>query len=491
MNSIALGLGTLTIILFIVHALMAPQEEKTSKAFFFAGSNLNDDRIAANLSATASSLGTALLFILFQTPVYGWLIFLIILMFLLGQYVFLKVASPLGSGKSHQYGSVYRVVFNGTNSNSISWASNIINVFTYGALLLVEIIIGASIFAFFAPSIPNATLIGVIFIASGVALYVLIGGFEVVTFSDKWQFWFIFTAVSMTTIFLILITANSPDVSFKSVFQVFTNFPESTPWILGTFVANVIIVNSLLPICQSASWQRFSSAKNNKQFINGYVSAFKNQIIWAWLLFAFVSALFFKLNGSEVAGIETLFAFICKQSSLGGWFVFPLLFSGLVAAIVSTADSLMMSLLLGIEDFSAHFKSSEAKENSSDSFSTRKWNIFWGIVVVVSIIFSYVLFNSVAASTKGIIIGLMFTAVGQTILLFPIIIYSVRYGEKEMHKISAPIAIASLFAGFIALWWLSVKGIREGDIALNQIAPIVGLCIVSIGTAFGVRRQKV
>ena len=490
MNTMAIGLGTLTIILFILHALMSSNEGKTSKDFFFAGSSLNSDRIAANLSATSSSLGTALMFLLFQTPVYGYLIFLIIVMFLFGQFVFLKVASKIGRVDSTKFGSVYRLVLNGTNSTAISRAANIINVLTYGALLLVEITIGASIFTFFAPSIPHATLVGVIFISAGVVLYVLIGGFEIVTFSDKWQFWFLFTAVSLTFLFLSFVTISNNNLNLFDAFQVFSNFPEGSFWVISTFIANVLIVNTLLPICQSASWQRFSSAASNSDFIKGYTDAFIKQLIWAWVLFAVVSAIFYKLNGSSVSGISDLFSFVSKQSILGGWFVFPILFAGLVAAIVSTADSLMVALMLGIDDFYSHRTSESNNEILLDETLKRPRYILWGILSVVAIILSYTLFNSVAPNTKGIIIGLMFTAVGQTILLFPIIFYSVTFGAKNTHNIQTSFTVVSLFLGFVVLWGLSIYGISQGDVGCIQIAPIIALIITSTGTFLSIRRKN-
>lgn len=475
-NLNAFLLAGLTIFLFIIHAILHARESRTSNDFFFASSSLSKDRIAANLSATSTSLGTALLFLLFQTPVYGIFIFLIILVFLIGQFLFMKVASK-NAVDSALYGSIFRLVDSRTKSRLLALFSNAVTVFTFFVLLLIEVLIGSSILSYFLPPNHITSLIIVGCIVTGVTAYVIIGGFRVVTYSDKWQFWFLFISASMTAIYLLFLGSDkSPPISFSSAFEVLWQFPEGSFWILGTFVLNVIVVNALLPICQGTSWQRFASSEDVENFVSGYQKAFFTQIVWAWLLFACVSAIFYSLTQSNESGLAALFSLIDTSSNLGHYLILPMLFAGLTAALVSTADSLMAALFLAIDDFFGSDAELEKRIKPAKLLSIlMRRRILIAFVITVLIIGFYHVLITQAASFQATIVGLMFTSVGQTVLLFPPIFFALYYGDRR--EVNPHKAIIGITLSLFVLWGMAIVGIMTGIVIWNQVAPIAGLAV--------------
>jgi Na+/proline symporter len=186
-NAIAIIGGALTLILFLLKAIIHSSDTKDIDSFFFANEKLTKEGISYNLSATSTSLATALLFIILQSPQYGFIIFGVVFLFWGGQWIFLGLTknvdpSPLYSG------SIYRFLNSAFDSQPISVAVNIIAVFNYFVLILLELVLGATIFSFFFSSNPNAPLYFMVFMSIFIFLYVLIGGFETVAFSDGWQF---------------------------------------------------------------------------------------------------------------------------------------------------------------------------------------------------------------------------------------------------------------------------------------------------------------
>lgn len=487
MNAVAIVLGSITIFLFVLHAFMYAHDKDVYHP------RLSADLIAANLTATSSSLATALLFLLFQTPVYGILIFLIIIMFMGGQYVFVEVTKTVEDRSPAASGSIYRIIRSKTNSTSIASTANVINVFTYIVLLLIEIILGASILGYAFPEYADSKQVIVGFIAAGVCIYVAIGGFELIASSDRWQYWFVVCGV-VICLFLFVFLGTQSSKPFEPLSILF-GVPESTPLILVTFVLNVVVVNLLLPLCQSSSWQRFTSSEDIDAFRKGYATSIFKQLIWAWLAFVLVSAYFYHFQGGQLAGPIQLFEFIDSQGVIGSHFVGPLLFGGLIAAIVSTADSLVIALALGIEDFhlarrsaeTASLPLSEGSAVLSDK-GARKRLAVSALAIFVTIQIAYFGFSTLAESERAVIVGLMFTGVGQTTLLAPIILLGVYREKLGISVISSPVVIISLILGFFTLWTMSIFGIYQGNIVFNQTAPLVALFVIFVTMIFGYRR---
>ena len=222
-NLIALFGGILTLILFILKASIYGSDLKDMDNFFFASRKLTKEGISNNLSATATSLATALLFIILQSPSYGFIIFLVVFLYWGGQWIFLSVTKDLDPSPMYS-GSIYRLLQSTFKSRHISISVNIIAVFNYLILIILELVLGATIFSFFFPQNPYSTLYFMIVMATFIFIYVFLGGYETVAFSDGWQFRLLTASVLLTLVHLI-ISYYFRGKPLNELFQIF-QFPQ-------------------------------------------------------------------------------------------------------------------------------------------------------------------------------------------------------------------------------------------------------------------------
>ena len=339
----------LVVVAFIIFGTLAFSNRSalnTTTEFLFANRSLKRSRISNNLAATSVSLAGLLLFIFSQTAFFGWLMIVVLLFILAGQYLMIVLTNNVDPDPD-QNGSIYRLLLHKTDSRRIAAWSNIIVVLIFFTILMIEIIIGASIFTYFAPQFDFAIYIGLFSISIIVVGYVLIGGFNVVSLSDTFQFWMFLVGLLLAFIVSILFFS----VSEKSVTDLLANIStiQLPKTIAATFVLNIIVVNLTLPISQNSTWQRFASSSDRAQFVSGT----KDGI---WKVFVVVAAaigiaVVILTTIGSVNSVNDIFDAVRNMGAIGNYFVFPLLFVGLVAALISTADSMLISLMLSLDDF--------------------------------------------------------------------------------------------------------------------------------------------
>jgi len=485
---IALFGGALSIILFIVVAYAERSSVRSTSDFLFAGSSLTKRTLANNLAATATSFAGVLLFFFTQTPLFGWIVLAVIVFATGGQAVFLSLVKRVDPSPS-QTGSIYRFLLWRVGSPRLAAVANIIVVMNFLIILLIELVIGAGLFAYFTPWLENARLWGMIFFGLLVLSYVIVGGFKTVTFSDTWQFWLYATGLSLAFI-LVLISFGNSGHGYAEALKVFKT-PNLPPIIWLAFLLNVIVVNLTLPSSQISSWQRFASSKNKDEFTKGVWHALKYRFWWVWLIAILLAALTAVRHG-PIREMGDIFNSIRNLGFLGSLIVFPLLFVGLLAALVSTADSMFISLLLGIEDFRAGASADKAHDVDQRPIPRLRF-LLYGLVALV---LAFVLFRLLQALGTDIwaqrVVQLMFVGYGQAILLFPILwcasrspINSTQFNAKE--------GIIGLILAVLVLWIVSICGIVidwKYSPVLTYSGPVVALLIAWLGVRSGTKKAS-
>ncbi len=478
-----------TLLLFVAIAYVQGDPHR----FFFAARSLERGRISTNMSATATSLAGLLIFFLIQTPTYGWVTIVVLLFILFGYIIFLKIVQKINPLPS-QTGSIYRFIYWRTKSNEIAFFADLIVILNFIVIFVIEVAIGASIFTYFVPELKNAVLYAAIGICIFVLWYVLKGGFNAVTHSDTWQYWLVVVGIGLTII-LIFIGYNLADKSINDFFKVFKS-PQGSKWIVYTFLLNAFFVNLTLPTTQVTSWQRFSSAQDKKEWRSGYLTGLCFRF-WPIILAAIIiSALVFSWKG-PIQGFGGIFDLLRESGIIGGLLVFPLCFVGLLAALISTADSMLISIMLAFEDLK--YSRSEAKSGKpiSEDIDVDKMSIklrlflIGASVAVVSILATFIL-QSAGEDLYMKIVQLMFAGYGQAILLFPIMWILSR---SEKSKLSNTPTIVGLSLGFVALWSISLYGILADKpiffekLIWTHIAAPIALIISSIGVFLASRKK--
>ena len=179
----------------------------------------------------------------------------------------------------------------GNQTRNIHWVA----ILNYATIFIIEIIIGASIFSYFAKhfiSFEYWVFLGVIFISIFVFWYVLKGGYAAVTYSDSWQFWLVILGISFSFMAIIVSYGLSGN-SFSAPLEVFIH-AEGSFWVVTTFLLNALFINILLPTTQVSSWQRFSASTKKSEFKKGYYIGLFLKMFPVLIAAILISAIVFK-----------------------------------------------------------------------------------------------------------------------------------------------------------------------------------------------------
>ena len=467
-----------TIGYFVAIAYLYP----TTDDFFYADRKLDALQIRANVAATATSLAGALFFFLNQTPVFGWLMLLVPVMNVLGIILFLRIVKGKRTSRILT-GSIFRFVYASTQSIAIARVTNLIVLITFVTIFLIEVVLGARIFAYFVPFMPYAVEIAIVIICALVIWYVIVGGFVAVANTDRWQLWLVNTGIIAAGLFLAFyyfeISAN--DKNLISNFQ-HPTLPPSLQW---TFFINLVFINLFLPASQISTWQRYSSAPEEISRKAFYKSIWQ-RILPLWFGVIICSAMLASIQ-EATPNFTVLFDFLRKSGFFAAAIVFPVLFVGLLAALLSTADSMMISIMLAVEDekkkhvlceaINAELEGSQGQSDLYQLTKPRRSDVLLTGCLVVAGTIAVDLWLVARPDTEGLIVGLLFAGYGMPCLLFPVILGA---AYSKGHLPNEHLVVAGLIVGLVVLWIGGLIGLLVGDARGSHLGPVGGIAVVSV-----------
>lgn len=441
---------------------------------FFAGGKLASSHVRANLAATATSLAGALFFFMSNTALFGSVMLAIPIFNWLGYELFLKTIEGV-ENSSEDAGSIYRFLSTRYSSKPIAAVSNLIVVFNFAAVFIIEILIGSSIFAYFFEA--KAMLIVAAILLTLIAfVYVIRGGFDAVSQTDKWQFLLVVIGFIATGITLM---ATSPQIAFdlpRIWSEVFANPGLDNEFILA-FLVNAFFINLFLPTTQVSSWERFASAPR-EEAVKGIRDGAIFNMVPVWFLAIFVSAIMIAASGGENVGFDGMFNAVRTAGAVPALLIFPLLFMGLVAALLSTIDSLMISTMLAVSDFRRIDTDVGDISNEAWLKKTKLIMVCTGLALV-GISIGITVLATYSENLTTLITQLLFGAYGMPCLLFPVIYHA---SKKEVgHAFNGKWAITGIILGLVLLWAGSLYGIKTGDFLYTLLAPVAGISIAYAG----------
>ena len=467
------GIGTIaTIIWFLIIAHIYPS--KTD--FFFANRSLHAIQIRANLAATATSLAGALFFFLNSTPAFGWIMLLVPVFNVLGIALFLWLVKDQEPNPTHT-GSIYRFIHHRTHSVQIARYSNYVVIVNFVTIFVIEIVIGSHIFAYFFGGEFLFVFLSAAFLCVVVLWYVTKGGFIAVSNTDRWQFNLASLGLLLTFISLGFYWLQTKS-DFVALWQVFAA-PDLEKPFLWSFFVNLVFINLLLPSTQISTWQRYSAGLR-EDVIRGFISAIWSRILPIWFIVIAISAILSLLTG-ENPSFVALFDFLRNDGIIFALLVFPLLFIGLVAALVSTADSMLIAIMLAVQDAK---KSSDEEQLVIDEKSVappRKAVLITGLFVIAITLIVEALV-SLSTDINKTVVQLLFAGYGMPCLLFPLIAFSCL---DRNHQLIEGRAVSALVVGLLVLWGGSIYGMIIGDFMASLLSPVLGILCVGVGVGFG------
>ena len=426
-NQIAIMGIVLVLIIFAAVAFFNARILKNKDDFLFA-ENISSDNIAVNISATFSSLAGPFFFFMLQAPNFGYMLIVLLVLQWLGHKYFLKLVEGLSIDSEHT-GSIYRLIRHLSGSQKIADAANVIVAINTFFLLSIELILGSAVFAYFAVNIPDASFIGFIALAVITIFYIISGGFRLVFLTDKWQFTLVAGGIFLALVSVFYSLSNKIGISgsLNAIVDLLQN-PLLPGMLLFSFFLNSLATTFTQACVQVSSWQRIASADSYPDIKKGVEKAINRQFLLVWFAAIVIGAISLKL-GDSINSVGDIANLIKGTGLIGEFVVFPLLFIGLVAALMSTADSHLISLMLSLDDFTGNmFERSFFKKING---GVQLWFGTIALLIGVALVTEYIWFDGLESDWKQKITQLMFAGYGQAGLLFPIIYSVIRVSSES------------------------------------------------------------
>lgn len=444
---------------------------------FFAGGDLEAVQIRANLAATATSLAGALFFFMNNTAAFGWVMIAVPFLNVFGILLFVYLVRNFGPDPN-KTGSVFRFLFYAYKSEKLAQIANLIVIFNFVAVFIIEILIGSTIFNYFFDQqyvlISIAAVLGLVSFT-----YVMRGGFDAVTQTDRWQFWLVVVGFSITLVTLFA-AAPSGEITRDAILDIFSDPKLSTKFQLA-FLVNAIFINLFLPATQVSTWERFS-AGSKEESTKGFWQGAVIYILPVWSLAIGTAAIALVITSGQSVGFFGLFDLIRSLGPAASLIVFPFLFTGLVAALLSTADSFMISSMLAVRDFTKFKNVLPTDESANIDLDVKvDKSIMWktGICLIISALIVTTIV-SYSPNINQTVTQLLFAAYGMPCLLFPMVAYGCRKNQNVQELNLRPI-VGGVSFGLTVLWGGAIYGLLTGDFLGTLLGPVFGIGCAAVG----------
>lgn len=348
----SLALFALSLLFFILIGIRRSTLKASAAQFWHAGRNISAEQLSATWSAGSLSLGLVILYYMTMTSVFGWKIFIIsILTYMIGQFVFRHVAVKWRLNNPDTEVSVEELVTSGTGQKVLITFAQLSGLFSLMAMLYAELFF-SSLFINSLLGSSSSWASTCLFLVSIiiVSLYVLFGGMLALIEADKWLLYLIYGAVSTLVLLAIILLANGTPVKYESTLPWFVGSLE-TPDTLSYFLFG-LAANILPLLCQNSLWQMASSTKTDDVSTGTLWGIMKTFFVITIIIFvAFV------INGDgKRVTTDILVQSMTALGNFGSYFLLPIMFVGLMAAMLSTADNLLLSSALSIKHLTYNYK---------------------------------------------------------------------------------------------------------------------------------------
>ena len=248
-----------------------------------------------------------------------------------------------------------------------------------------------------------------------------------------------------------------------------------------------MFINLFMPMTQISTWQRYSSG-NEADVIKGFRQGIWQNILPLWYGVIAIAALVYLLS-DQGTGFASLFDTLRTSNTLAAMFVFPLLFVGLVAALLSTADSMLIAIMLAINDARdgrGSYRQDESDDTEAIPSPSDKEVLSTGVaVILIALLVGGLL--SISEDLDTTVTQLLFAGYGMPCLLFPIIAVDwIGAGITPKPKV----IVRALWVGMAILWVGAVYGLVTGDFRGTHLGPVVGIAVVAVAVWLSRRRRR-
>jgi Na+/proline symporter len=476
-----IALSGTALVVFIFVFIANYESGKHTK--YFSDRDLGERDIRHSVGASATSLAGVLLFFFNQTSIFNFLVVIVLIFSVVGIGAFLWVIKDV-EPDPRITGSIGRFIDHKTGSTNISKILNYIILIQLLFMMIIEVVLGAKIFTYFSDYNVDMYILAIIFLAGFTCYYVIKGGLSAVIYTDGMQIKIIMGGLIMAGSFLIF---NTPSGSWKPALTAFRTLPSLPNDLIFVFIANVVVANTLLQITSPMNWQRFSAGQSKKAIVKGFARASFFTILPIWTFSIVLAILMNPYGAKDFSGI---FDLLRGGNVFSILVAFPIFFIGLIAALLSTIDSIFISILL-------HYDQSIKNEQVETTLdvNNKRATFFTVVVIGGSILLYYILSN--AGSIEQQIVNTLFICYGLIAVIAPSIIIAAKYTIKGTRGIRAGIycGLGVILFGAVYSWMPAESFLTKKLWGLpsywgNMGGPVVAFIVASFFSIFSIDKNK-
>jgi len=440
-------------------------------------SGMSGEQLRATLMASSFSLASAIYVYIDWASADGMLALWSPITWTLGAVVLYTLRKRIYS-ESRIAWTIHSFLGTSYRSNTLMRLASLVTVLVFLLQVAAEVFVGIAVLTvFFGHQVPLFALcifIGAVFIA-----YSVIGGLPSVLVTDFHQYRIIAFAIGVAAV--ILLTSGGQS-AVDQVVDSFSNsfLPAGNSWII---VLSLLCLNIPLFITDMSVWQRIGATEKESDITRGLGSFSITLFLWMSLL-VFLGVGF----STYFVGFPDLRPAQAMITYFSDTIVFPILLVGLIGALLSTADTFLISSVQTlIVDWRYHKQLSEKEfdPNSLEPVVHRKMVQQSRIGVLVlgfaTVIAGYFFFTNLPS-----LLDLLFVIFGLQTTLAPIVLWGLL---KKSDSRDEKAGILSIVVGSILtiiLLVLALAGVSWFGISTALWAPILVLFGSSI-TFFTVR----
>lgn len=432
----SLGIGALSaisvsLIFYLVISIYDYQKSQNLGDYFFYDWSLDNRSVAATIFASGMSLATVVIALLDLGRVFGTAVIWAPITYCFGWFT-LVLAAPAIRRNTRSHDTLHTFLGRSYDSRGLvlvsSWATTIGFVGTFAT----EILAGDVIFTSIGLGKYGAT-IGIAIFALVTIIYSGVGGFRSVIRSDSIQTWLLLPSLLGICIFAVNFFLNSAETSFWSS-DLLTTY--TLP--VSVFVS-LALINIAFPIADMSAWQRVRAADSDASFQAGGIVAIAGFAI-TWTLLILLGAGMAPSIASGSSPFTELITNGGYDSDIKNIVLGVIVFPGLVAAMLSTADTFLNA---AGHTYSLDIKKEQNRVSDGNQARATRDIIIMGVAGFLGAL----VFREIGFS----IVDMIFAVYGGTLALCTPIIFSL-YIKKEGVERYSQSALLAVILGFVISW---------------------------------------
>lgn len=422
----------------------------SKKVYTLGDFTLGDRTITAipfsnTMSASCVSLAVVIVFFVETQADYGLLLILDTIFYLSGQLLFHYTIKKV-SKKVPQISSITELWYYLFSDTKLTHLISIIIITSIIAALFVEIYIGSVIVSTLFPDNNFYQSLAYFGIGLLVVQTVKLGGFSAVVYTDTWQFWLIVLASVSVFIAALVLEPTYTNYDLDIVINNIFSFKESH---LNAFLflCWLLVTDLLLPFSQLSNWQRIAATESLETAWKGLISSLWK--IGFITLIPLTSFILIRAKGYQYYTLDELLNIILIHIQYAKIILLPLIIIGFAAALLSTADTLVVAFIYALSD--QRLLGSNLNNINSSVPLKKKINVIVYVLLLI-LTFAYTTNNTICSD---LFLPVVFALFSQTTILTPLICYALFYAYNFYP--STPFHSKNLFI-FLTLAWSIIIG---------------------------------